>query len=292
MPFIDAFGNILSIPNKLMFGTADIESHVISDEIEVEIRRFMVEHDLDVHVRINEYDPLGEAWRLLTNRRVSLLLRLFFGPLVWIGYVLNVGRLFGGDHYNAFSHSVNLYSNHMSIAIHEMGHVLDFKRRRWPGLWALSRFIPGFALYQEYLASLYAVLYFREHHMFDEEIRAYRLLFPAYSTYVFGTVVDLFPSAATKWLLFPCIALGHAIGNYLANERLQAIGDASITMGGQWWEEGERAVAMFSPATDYGRTQLGVLIGTVSGSALCALGGPVGAWLGFVVAHRSGSSMS
>jgi hypothetical protein len=289
MPFLDTFGNVLAIPNKLMFLTADFESHVIDPQIEAEVRRFLDRHELHhVHVRLNEYDPMGELWRLLTNRRVGLFLRLLLGPLLWLAYLLNVGRLFGGDHYNAFSDTVNLYSNHMSIAIHEMGHALDFRRRRWPGLYALLRFVPGVALYQEYLASLYAIEHFRERGMDDEEIRAYRLLFPAYSTYVFGTLVDLFPSAGAKWVLAPCIAVGHVLGNYFAQQRLAALQTERITLAGQWLHEKDRAVVMFSPATVDGRGQLGVLLGMLAGSTLCGPGGPLGAYVGFLLARNAG----
>ena len=175
----------------------------------------------------------------------------------------------------------------MSIAIHEMGHVLDFQRRSMPGLYALLRFVPGVALYQEYLASLYAVEHFREHGMRDEEIRAYRVLFPAYSTYLFGTLVDLFPSAATKWVLFPVVAAGHAMGNYFAAQRIEELRDPRITLRGQWLEERDRAIEMFSPRTVDGRGQLGVLIGMIAGSAMCGWGGPIGAVVGYVVARLS-----
>ena len=50
----------------------------------------------------------------------------------------------------------------LAKVLHEMGHALDFRRRRFPGLYALSRMVPGVALYQEYLASLYAIEYLRE----------------------------------------------------------------------------------------------------------------------------------
>lgn len=51
------------------------------------------------------------------------------------------------------------------------------------------------------------------------ELRAWRLLFPACSTYVLGAVVELFPSAPTRSLLMPVIALGHALGISFAMKR-------------------------------------------------------------------------
>lgn len=290
MPFVDTLANVLAIPNKLMLLSADFESHVISEEIEAEIERFIDEHDLHhVHVRLNEYDPLGELWRLLTNRRVSLPLRLLFGPLLWLVYVLNIGRLFGGDHYNAFSNTVNLYSNHLSIAMHEMGHALDFARSEIPGLYALVRFVPGISLYQEYLASRYAVEHLRRHGMHEEELRAYRVLFPAYSTYVFGTFVDLFPSAATRWALFPFIIAGHLVGNSYASSRIEALSRPQLTLAAQWADEKDRALVMFSPNTLEGRSQWGIILGSLLGSTICGPFGLIGAWMGFAFA-RTGHS--
>lgn len=277
---------MLALPNKILFLAPDFESHVISSEVEAQIERFADRHALyDVQIRLNEYDPLGELWRLITNHRVNFLLRLVFGPFIWLGYLLNIGRLFGGDHFNAFSNTVNLYSNHVSVALHELGHALDFKHQRMPGLYALLRMVPGISLYQEYLASSHAIAWFRETGQLDEEVRAYRVLFPAYSTYVFGTLVDLFPSAATKWMLFPCIGVGHLIGNHYASQRIEAHPGTSVTLSGQWRQEKDRAVAMFSPATVDGRGQLGLLLGLLVGSATCGWGGPIGAFFGFAAAR-------
>lgn len=284
-PFVDTFGNVLALPNKLLFLTADFESHAIGPEVERDVEAFLDRHELyDVQVRLNEYDPIGELVRLFANGRVNILLRLLIGLPVWLAYTLNIGRVFGGDHYNAFSNSVNLYSNHRSIALHEVGHALDFRNQRWPGLHALWRFVPGVALHQEYVASAHAIAFLRERGDHDEEVRAYRVLFPAYSTYVFGTLVDLFPSAASRWMLFPCIGLGHVVGNWFAQQRIEAT-QPQLTLAGQWLDEKDRAVAMFSPASVEGRGQLGLIAGLLAGSAMCGWGGPVGAFFGFAAAR-------
>ena len=289
LPFIDGLANILSVPNKVLFGTTDFESHVIDEEIEASVEAFIAHHRLgDVHVRLNEYDPIGELGRLLGNARVSLLLRLTIGPLLWLAYLLNIGRLFGGDHYNPYSDTVNLYSGHKSIALHEMGHVLDFHRQKWPGLYGLIRLIPGIALYQEYMASLYAIEYLREEGDHAEEVRAYRVLFPAYSTYVFGTVIELLPSAPTRPLLLPIIALGHVLGNVFGGKRAEALAPAEgVALAEQWRDEVERAKRMFSPETDAGRGNFFIGLGLLLGSALCGPGALLGAWAGHLLARSN-----
>ncbi len=289
LPFVDTLGNVLGVANKAIFLNHRFEDHAIGPEVEAAMDGFIERHEIDgLAVRLNQYDPIGELGRLFSNGRVNIVLRLLLGLPLWLAYTLNVGRLVGGDHYNPYSDTVNLYSGHTSIALHELGHVLDFRRRSFPGLYSLIRFIPGVALYQEYLASLYAIEFLREQGDVEEELRAFRLLFPAYSTYVFGAICDFFPSAAVKWVLFPVIALGHVLGNAFAHQRAEALaetGVANTSVAGQWAREFREALGFFSPAGQSGRDFFGVAIGMAVGSALCGVMSIPGAWLGFKVAR-------
>lgn len=249
MPFLDTLANVLAVPNKLLFLNADFESHQLDRAIEADIEQFVRRHQMqDVYVRLNAYDPVGELGRLFTNRRVSLLLRLSIGLLSWLAYCLNIGRLFGGDHYNPFTNTVNLYSGNRSIALHELGHVKDFHGVRFPGLYALLRMLPVVSLWQEYLASLYAVEFLREIGDEDEELAAYRLLFPAYSTYVFGALLEWFPSTLTRTLLLPVIAGGHVVGEVVARNQAEKRGVADRGRD----DDLERFRTMFSPSTGEG----------------------------------------
>ena len=38
----------------------------------------------------------------------------------------------GGDHYNPYTNTINIYSDHRAIVLHEGGHAKDFARRRCP----------------------------------------------------------------------------------------------------------------------------------------------------------------
>ena len=40
-------------------------------------------------------------------------------------YTIFPGRVFGGDRYNPFTNTINLYSDHPSIALHEAAHAKD-----------------------------------------------------------------------------------------------------------------------------------------------------------------------
>lgn len=286
LPFIDALKNVMSIPDKLLFFNPHIDSHRIDPSVDEAVLAFAERHELtEVHVRVNEYAPLAELGRLLTSGNVNIFLRLTFGLMTWFAYCINVGRLLGGDHYNPFSNTVNLYSNHRSIALHEMGHVLDFKRRTFPGLYALTRLIPGVALYQEYLASLYAIQYLREIGDHEEEIRAFRILFPAYSTYLFGALIEFFPTSVTRSLLFPVVLMGHALGDHYAKQRyaeLEAEKFVNFTPASLTKEKRDATSAMFSTGTREGRQQSGTLLGLIVGTSFCGPFAPLIAGLGFL----------
>ena len=155
---VDLLGNVLSLPSKVLLLSMKIDSHMITDDVVPPILEFISCHDLyDVKVRLNQFAPHDEFLRLFKNNNMNILIRIFFGIFFLLGYLLNPGRLFGGDFYNPTTNSVNIFSNHTGIALHELGHALDFKNRKYPGLYQLSRFIPFVALYQEYKASKYAL---------------------------------------------------------------------------------------------------------------------------------------
>ena len=75
----------------------------------------------------------------------------------------------------------------------------------------ILKFIPFASLYQEYVASIYAIDFLKKKGYQHEELDAYRLLSPAYSTYVFGAVFELIPSLFIVFY-FPVIVVGHLMG--------------------------------------------------------------------------------
>ncbi len=285
LELVDTTGNFLSLSNKLLFLSADLDSHYIDDDVERAMCDFADHHGIEGgHVRVNEYAPLDELGRVLSNGRVNILLRLSFGLLGWLGYVLMVNRVFGGDHYNPFADTVNVFSNHKGIALHEMGHLLDFRRRRFPGLYSLLRLVPGVALYQEYLASLYAIQYLDHIGDHDEELRAYRILFPAYSTYVLGFLAYLLPNQLIRTLALPFVALGHVVGNVMAQQRIEVLKSEGVEcegLGAQWKDEVRRAEHMISTKHRRGRLLVGMFLGAVIGSSVCGFGTLIGAAVGY-----------
>jgi predicted Zn finger-like uncharacterized protein len=216
---VDQLGNIASFSSKLLLLSSKIDNHAISSDVERRIIEFIMHHELyDIKVRLNQFAPDGEIMRIVSNNKMHSLMRFLFGIIYIPAYLLNPGRLFGGDYYNPASNTVNIFSNHVAIALHELGHALDFRNRKYPGLYQAFRFIPFAALYQEWKASYYAIMFLRGKKYFEDEIEAYKILYPAYSTYVFGAVYELVPSLL-GWFFLPFIIIGHVIGRCHASSR-------------------------------------------------------------------------
>ena len=204
VPPVDFLGNVLALPMKLLLWSWQFDNHTISPQTEQTLVKYLDARDLpaleDTRFQLNEYHPGQDLSRLVHNRYVKWPYRLLIGlPMTLITDVLLPGRLFPwGDYYNPFTNTVHLYSDHPAIALHEAGHAYDFATRRWKGTYATTRLIPLVDLYQEYKATSEALRYLQSTEQHAEEISAYKILYPAYGTYVgayifapIGTVVGV-----------------------------------------------------------------------------------------------------
>jgi hypothetical protein len=212
---VDVLGNILALPIKLLFLTWKFANHSISEETEEVLVEYLDTQNQalmqDARFRLNQYRPLQDLSRLARNRHVAWPYRLILGfPATLLIDVLLPGRIMPwGDYYNPYTNTVHLYSDHPAVALHEAGHAHDFSRRRFKGTYALLRLIPFVDLYQEYQASKEAVRYFRVEADHEREIAAYKILHPAYGSYV-GAYI--FPPIGTV----VGIAVGHVTGRSAA----------------------------------------------------------------------------
>ena len=172
---------------KLVLWNKHIDSHTVSDETLEELAEYVQKNDLgDVQVLVNTYKP-GTQWRrLFKNREVAAGWRYTLGLISVSMYTILPGRFFGGDHYNPYTNTISVYSDDPSIALHEAAHAKDFNSRKNKGLNAALYSLPGVPLYYEAVATSDALTYLDHECRFDDEKRAYRVLHPAYGTYVGG----------------------------------------------------------------------------------------------------------
>ena len=141
------------------------------------------------------------------------------------------GRLFPwGDYYNPFTNTVHLYSDHPAVALHEAGHVHDFSSRRYKGTYAAIRLIPFVDLYQEYKATKEAIGYLKEIHDQSTELSAYKILYPAYGTYV------------GSYIFAPIGTVGGALLGHVA-------GRSKAALEAHRQDQAQRAPASTTPAT-------------------------------------------
>jgi len=223
--FVDGVGHyVLSLPSKLILWNWNVDNHNISEESEDSLEQYLTQNDLhNVKVRLNQYAPGAEWSRLFRNRSVGAGWRFTLGIISLVNYTIFPGRLFGGDEYNPYTNTIHLYSDLSAISVHEGGHAKDFAQRKYKGTYSAIRMLPLVPLYQEALATGDAIGYYRETGLVLEEKDAYKVLYPAYGTYVGGEAlrwvqwfvdVPLWVSYAVR---FGVAIPGHIIGRVKAS---------------------------------------------------------------------------
>jgi len=187
-PFADELASwTLGLPSKIILWNTRVDNHDISPATEAKLRQYLADNDLrSVKVRLNQY-AVGDEWRrLFSSRSMHGFWRYTLGVLSVASYTAFPGRAFGGDNYNPYTNTINLYSDHKGVALHEAGHAKDFAGRHHKGAYSAIRLLPLVALYQEGIATGDAIGYDRDKGLSHDEKADYKILYPAYCTYIAG----------------------------------------------------------------------------------------------------------
>ncbi len=176
-----------SLLAKLILWNHKVDSHEISDETIEVMRQYMQANGLDdVQVLVNTYKP-GVQWaRTFKNKEVGPAWRFTLGMFSALYYTIMPGRFFGGDHYNPYSNTISIYSDIPAVALHEAAHAKDTNSRKYKGLYSAIYAIPGVPLYHEAVATGDAISYLHDICDLEGQKKAYRILHPAYGTYIGG----------------------------------------------------------------------------------------------------------
>jgi len=211
-PLLDGLGWVVGIPAKITLWDRRVDNHDISANTESAVAQYLAANELStVKVRLNQYAP-REEWRRLThNKSVAWGWRYTFGTVSWLSYALFPGRIWGGDNFNPYSNTINLYSDIPSIGLHEAGHAKDFARREFPGTYAAIYALPVVPLWHEAVATRDALDYLHDFGTLEERQEAYTLLYPAYGTYVGGAIGDWLPGYGFAAYAAAVVG-GHAVG--------------------------------------------------------------------------------
>jgi len=228
-PVIDGVGWFFGIPGKVILWDKRVENHNVSSETEDAMAEYLADNELEhVKVRINQYKPLDDWKRLTKNRTVGWPYRYTIGALSVAGEAIFPGRLFGGDHYNPWTATIHLYSDVPSIALHEGGHAKDFTRRDLPGTYGLVAGLPFVNLWPEAIATGDAIAYAEKQGEPELEKETYRILYPAYGTYLGGNVAELLVAPIALPIYAGTIVAGHVAG------RTKAAGVSEKTNAPEW----------------------------------------------------------
>ena len=192
---VDTLRSFFSWPEKLLLWNRTVGSGELHEDAEIAVKLALADGgSTSTHISINEYDPKIIWQRTFQNDKTSILSKVTFGTLIALIYTVIPGRLFYGvgDHYNPFADTVVLYSDNLDIALHEAGHAIDFSEKQknhiGPGLYSLARFFFPITLYQEAVATGKAFEFTAEHGASEDVRSSYALLFPAFGTYLAGSI--------------------------------------------------------------------------------------------------------
>jgi hypothetical protein len=200
-----------SLLGKIVLWDRRVDSHVIGPETEAVLARYLATNDLGhVKVRLNAYHPGDEFRRTVRNKSMGAGWRYTVGMLVWLQYTILPGRIFGGDHYNPYSNTIHIFSDIPAVAVHEGGHAKDLADRKWKGFYSITYVIPGVNLYHEARASNDALGYLLADESLGLQREGYRILHPAYGTYVGGNLSLLAPGEGVL------IYTGAVIGGHIS----------------------------------------------------------------------------
>ena len=203
---------------KLLLWDRRVDNHKIGAETEYIMRRYLEVNELEhVKVRLNAYHVRDEWRRLRANRSVGAGWRYTIGVISWLQYTILPGRFFGGDHYNPYTNTINLYSDIPAIAVHEGGHAKDFANRKWKGTYGAAYIIPFVNLYHEALASNDALGYLRAEESTERQYEGYRIMHPAYGTYIGSNLGLLFPAQEIP-ISIGVVTGGHITGRIRGNQ--------------------------------------------------------------------------
>jgi hypothetical protein len=208
-PVLDTVGWIVGIPSKILMLDHRVNNHNVSEKTEEAVAEYLAINGLDdVAVRVNQYDPVGEWHRLGQNSSVAWPVRYTLGTLSVACYTVLPGRVFGGDRYNPFTNTINLYSDVPAVALYEGGRACDYSCRDHKTLYTVVGIVPGVNVLQEVRASGNAMDYLRANGTDDDLNAGYRSISPMFAINA-GQSLSAFTSFP---LVLPAAAVGHVSG--------------------------------------------------------------------------------
>ncbi|MEM9365669.1 MAG: hypothetical protein AAGD07_06700 [Planctomycetota bacterium] len=208
---------------------------------------------------MNQYAPIPDWNRLRANKTVAWPYRYTVGSASVLAEAILPTRILGGDHFNPWTQTIHLTSDIPAIALHELGHAKDFARREYPGTYGAVYGV--WPIHHESIASMEAMHHVYESGEIDQIAEAQRILYPAFGTYVGGTVGQFIPQYASP-LYASAVIAGHLNAAWLNQQintdlqRYQRVlaghpmNEGSLLAGTNTTSTGREAIATVSPVDE------------------------------------------
>lgn len=217
----DRVGYLVGLPERMLTLHPSVNNHEFSDTTREQLLTYLRKKNLtDVHVRVNQYDPLGEWRRLRENSRIAPGWKYTVGLLPLTAYTLIPGRIFGGDLYNPFTNSLYINSDIPSVALHEAAYARDVRDRRLPGTYAAINELPFLSLWRHAHGVHDVIDYAQREHDWDTERETYRVVYPMIGIHMAsgGTHAVMGNEPLEGIFLTPLLPIGGALAGHAVGE--------------------------------------------------------------------------
>ena len=191
---------------------------------------YLSQNDLsDVHVAWRDYDPSDQWRRLWNNDEIHPLWKYTDGSMRVIASSILPERVFRLDRYNPHTKTLHLNSTDPTRAVYAAATAKDFLGHPFPGLYAVSRYVPIVPAYQHGRIAQDAILYAHAQDDWELEKRMYPTAYSRVGGSLLSEVYGIAPgTSGMPFFVGPVMSLtgrlfGRGVGKWQANKRRQEI---------------------------------------------------------------------
>ncbi|MCU0711033.1 MAG: hypothetical protein MUC43_03160 [Pirellula sp.] len=195
---------------------------------------YLSQNDLsDVHVAWREYNPADQWRRLWNNEDIHPVWKYTDGSVRVIASTILPERVFRMDRYNPHTKTLHLNSSDPTRAVYAAATAKDFLGHPWPGLYAVSRYLPIVPAYQHSRIAQDAISYAQNQEDWEFERRMYPTAYSRVGGSLLSEVYGVAPgTSGMPFFAGPVMSLtgrlvGRGVGRWHANNRQQQIRESA-----------------------------------------------------------------
>ncbi len=241
-PKLDAIEKNLFAPIDALrasLSKADLTQEAIAQQRELaasQAMSYLSQNDLsDVHIAWRDYDPSDQWRRLWNNDEIHPLWKYTDGTMRVIASTILPERVFRLDRYNPHTKTLYVNSTDPTRAIYAAATAKDFLGHPFPGLYAVSRYVPIVPAFQHGRIAQDAILYAHSQDDWELERRMYPTAYARVGGSLLSEVYGIAPgTSGMPFFVGPVMSLtgrlfGRGVGKWQANKRQQQIQKSEST---------------------------------------------------------------